>query len=150
MANIRQAKTCESEVLTDIAAASEAYWGYDENFMKNYKAIYKVTDEFIISNPTFVIEDNDKIIGFYSIIRSDKEISVEYFYIEPKNVGKGYGKILWSHMTAYCKEQGISEIELVTSPQAKEFYIKMGAKLLGEVDSLVIKDRKIPKLTYTL
>jgi len=150
MANIRQAKACESEILTNIAAASEAYWGYDENFMKNYKAIYKVTEEFITGNPTFVIEDNEEIKGFYSILRCDNGTSAEYFYIEPKSIGKGYGKVLWSHLTKYCKEQGICEIDLVTSPQATGFYIKMGAKLAGEVDSLVIKDRKIPKFTYTL
>jgi GNAT superfamily N-acetyltransferase len=150
MVNIRQANTCESGILMDIAARSEAYWGYDENFMDNYRTIYRVTEEFIIKNTTFVIEENDSIIGFYSIIKDERETTLEYFYIEPEKIGKGYGKVLWKHVTEYCKCHDIIEISLVTSPQAKDFYIKMGARLIGEVDSLVVKNRKIPKLIYTI
>lgn len=44
---------------------------------------------------------------------------------------------------------GIEEFVLVISPQAKEFYTKLGANLCGEVESLVVKGRMIPKLIYT-
>lgn len=147
---VRQAKPCEAAILTDIAAESEAYWGYDENFMNSYKTIYRVTEKFINSNPSFVIEDEGVIIGFYCIIEDKCEAELEYFYIKPEKIGKGYGKILWRHLDQYCREHHITKVNLVTSPQAADFYIKMGASLTGEVDSLVIKDRKIPKLTYTL
>lgn len=50
-------------------------------------------------------EENERIIGFYGVLNSEKEIV------------------------------------LVTSPQAKEFYAKMGAIQCGEVDTLVIKGR---------
>jgi hypothetical protein len=35
MSNIRRAEIYESEILTTIAALSEAYWGYDMNFMES-------------------------------------------------------------------------------------------------------------------
>jgi GNAT superfamily N-acetyltransferase len=150
MLNIRRAQVCESEILTNIAIRSEAYWGYDLNFMEKFKFIYKVTEEFINNNPTFVIEEGENIIGFYGVTSSDKETSLEYLYVEPQKIGKGYGKLLWNHMVDVCSKRGMNEIVLVTSPQAKEFYIKMGAIPSGEVDSLVIKDRKVPKLIYRL
>lgn len=148
MQNMRRAEKRECEILTNLSAKSEAYWGYDSDFMENFKSTYKVTEEFIEDNPTFVMEEGNNIIGFYSIIRDEKETSLEYFYIEPEKIGKGYGRLMWNHMTDFCKAKNIDEIFLVTSPQAKEFYIKMGAVLFGEVGSLVIKDRKIPKLVY--
>lgn len=150
MSNIRRAQTSESEILTNIAIKSEAYWGYDSNFMEIFKSIYKVTEEFISNNPTFVVEEDDNIVGFYGVLVGDKEISLEYLFIDPKYIGKGYGKSLWNHMVDNCANLGIKEFVIITSPQAKEFYTKMGAIPTGEVDSLVIKGRKVPRLIYTL
>ncbi|WP_432662988.1 GNAT family N-acetyltransferase [Wukongibacter baidiensis] len=150
MFKIRPANIYEAEILTDIAARSEAYWGYDSTFIENFKSLYRVTEDWIDNTLTFVIEEDKDIIGFYSLLLDEKKTSLEYLYIEPKNIGKGYGKLLWEHMVKSCKEQDIDEIVLVTSPQAKEFYTKMGAIQTGEVESIVIKDRKIPKLIYTI
>jgi ribosomal protein S18 acetylase RimI-like enzyme len=94
------------------------------------------------------MENNEGIIGFYSVVTNNVETSLEYFYIEPKYIGQGYGRILWNHMVSTFKEKENKEITLVTSPQAKDFYIKMGAVETGIVDSIVIKNRKIPSLVY--
>lgn len=150
MFKIRRAKICEAKILTDLLVRSEAYWGYDSTFMENFKSLYRVTEQFINNNETFIIEENEDIIGFYALLIDEKETSLEYLYIETICIGKGYGKLLWEHMIEICKNWGIKEITLVTSPQVQEFYIKMGAVQIGEVDSLVIKDRKIPKLLYKI
>ncbi len=150
MINIRRAKANEFEILTDVSIKSEAYWGYDDEYMKRFKELYKITEEFINNNPTFIIEEDENIIGFYSILIEKNETSLEYFFIEPNYIGKGYGKLLWKHMIENCKNFGIKELLIVTSPQAKEFYTKMGAVQIGEVESLVKKGRKIPQLIYNL
>jgi N-acetylglutamate synthase-like GNAT family acetyltransferase len=148
--NIRKAKEDESEALTNIAIRSEEYWNYDTDYMEKFKTIYKVTEEFISNNSTFIIEDEENIIGFYGILIIKEKAELEYLFIEPKYIGKGYGKLLWNHMVANCKKIGIAEFVIVTSPEAKEFYIKMGCMQIGEVESLVKKERKIPKLIYTI
>ncbi|WP_195892739.1 hypothetical protein [Desnuesiella massiliensis] len=56
MMNIRSAKAVEYSILTDIAIKSEAYWGYDSDYMTKFKSIYNVSEEFINNNPTVVIE----------------------------------------------------------------------------------------------
>lgn len=118
--------------------------------MKKFRAVYSVSEEFINNNPTTIIEDDDNIIGFYSVINDKSETSLEYFYIAPKYIGKGYGKLLWNHLIKDCRSRGVKEFSLVTSPQAKEFYIRMGAILCGEIESLLKKGRIIPKLIYTI
>ncbi|MDU4892622.1 MAG: GNAT family N-acetyltransferase [Clostridium sp.] len=145
MWKIRSASSKEDEILTSIAAESEAYWGYDEEFMEIYKIIYNVTPEIISENLAYVLEDEGDIIGFYVVIQEAYLGEVEYFYIKPRYMGKGYGRIMWEHMIDLCESFGILEIELVTSPQAKEFYINMGAVVVSEVLSQV-NSRKIPKL----
>jgi len=150
MSNIRRAKTCESEILSHIAVESEAYWGYDSDYMERFKSLYKITKEFISENLTFVIQYDNNIIGFYGILINGKEFSLEYFFIEPKSIGKGYGKLLWNHMIHECENLNINKFVIVTSPQAKDFYMKMGALPFGEVASLLKKGRIIPRLIYTI
>ena len=140
------AKGCEASELNSIAIESEAFWGYDSDFMDKFKISYQVTEEFIRKNPTFILYEHHKVIGFYSLLINQVESTIEYFYIQPEYIGKGYGKKMWKHLVNYCREHNINELTLVTSPQAKEFYEKMGAIQIGEVESILKKGRQIPLL----
>ena len=153
MFSIRRAQPCDSKILTGIAVRSEAHWGYDSAFMDAFMDIYKVTEGFIAQNPTFLVEENASTLGFYALVPEKTSlfleyIYLEYMYIEPSLIGKGLGRVLWDHMTAYCRQRKFTEIHLVCGPQPKAFYLKMGAVEIGEVDSLVTPGRKISKLAY--
>ena len=54
------------------------------------------------------------------------------------------------HLVDQCIQMNIIKLTLVTSPRAKAFYIKMGAVQIDKVDSIVTKERKIPKLIYRI
>lgn len=149
MWKIRSARIKEDEILTNLAAESEAYWGYDEEFMEIYRVVYNVTPEIISGSLTYVLEEEGEIIGFYVVVQKAYLGEVEYFYVKPKYMGKGYGTVMWEHMIDLCESLGILEVELVTSPQAKDFYTKMGASVVSEVLSQ-INSRKIPKLRYKI
>ncbi|MGC7873381.1 GNAT family N-acetyltransferase [Desulfosporosinus sp. SYSU MS00001] len=150
MLRIRSAKTGESETLTNIAIRSEAYWGYGSSYMEKFQSIYKMTEEFIIKNPTFVIEEDQNLLGFYGILTNNNDSILEYFFVDSIYIGHGYGKILWNQLVNNCKDLGIKKFCIVTSPQAKEFYVKMGANVCGEVESLLKKGRLIPVLIYSV
>ena len=150
MINIRRAKVGEGSILTNIAINSEAYWGYDEEYMESFKNTYGVSENYISNYPTFLIEDNQIIVGFYSILMNVGETELEYFFINPDYIGKGYGKLLWNHVIENAKSLNIKQLEIVTSPEAIGFYIKMGAVKIGEVESLVKVGRKIPRLIYNV
>jgi GNAT superfamily N-acetyltransferase len=141
---IRRAQPDDSEALTGIAVRSEAHWGYGSEFMAAFREIYQVTGEFIARNPTFAVEENGLLIGFYALVQS----SLEYMYLDPAHMGKGLGRFLWDHMTAFCGQNGIQEIPLVCGPEPKAFYLKMGAVEAGETDSLVVPGRKVSTLRY--
>jgi GNAT superfamily N-acetyltransferase len=150
MSDIRKAKAEEAEQLTNLAIRSEAYWGYDSDYMQSFQSMYAVTESFIHSYPTFVLEKDNLIIGFYSILIEEKGTSLEDLFIDPHYIGQGYGKRLWNHAVEAGKSLGLKEFVIVTSPQAKEFYLKMGAVQTGEVESLVKKGRIIPQFIYKL
>ena len=81
MVELRSAKANECDILTNIATKSEAYWGYDSEYMNRFKTIYNVNEEFIKNNPTVIIEDDKNIVGFYGVINNWNEVSLEYFFI---------------------------------------------------------------------
>ncbi|HQA58287.1 MAG TPA: GNAT family N-acetyltransferase [Acetivibrio sp.] len=147
---IRDAKEGDVDELNRIAYESESYWGYDLEYMIRFKEVYKLTEDDIIKNPTFVLLEGNHIIGFYSLLMYDKEVELELFYIDPQNIGKGYGKKMWDHLIKYCKRVGVKSFSLVTSPQAKGFYEKMGVVMIGEVESLLREGRKIPRLKFEI
>ncbi|AET67764.1 acetyltransferase [Desulfosporosinus orientis DSM 765] len=149
MFNIRRAEAADARLLSEIAYNSEAYWGYDSDYMEKFRSFYQVTGDFINNSETHVLENQNRAVGFYGLIGDDTRISLEYFFIEPQSIGKGYGKLLWKHLVDFtCKNLGIDEFLIITSPQAKEFYTRLGAVTLGEVESLLKKGCMIPQLLY--
>jgi ribosomal protein S18 acetylase RimI-like enzyme len=143
---IRQAMSGESKKLSELAYASEAYWGYDQVFMNAFRAKYGVSEDQIKSGLVCVLEDGDLMVGFFYMERLGDLGDLEFFYIDPQFIGKGYGQVLWRELMAFCRAHDIKEIELVTSPQAVGFYEKMGAVVVGQVASQLREGRLIPKL----
>lgn len=69
-------------------------------------------------------------------------------YIHPDYKGKGYEKILWEYVIEKENELGLKSFTIDSDPNAKGYYLKMGAKLIGETPSTVFKGRLLPLLKY--
>jgi len=151
MINIRRAGVRDGELLSDIAYRSEAYWGYDLDFMEKFKVVYQITEDFLNRSETYIIEDNGNAVGFYSLLVKDKVASLEYLYIDAQSIGKGYGKKLWNHLVNItCKNLEVKEFTFVANPGAKDFYLKLGAIYLGEAESKLKKGFMLPKFVYKI
>jgi len=144
---LRPARDSDADALTELAARSEAYWGYDEAFMARFRELYRITPEYLAANPTFILERGEAPVGFFSILPLESPVELEYFYVAPEEIGKGVGRLLWNHLCRYCAETGISVAEWVTSPPAEAFYLRMGALRCGQVTS-TINGRLLPRLTF--
>lgn len=138
-----------TEQLKRLACDSEAHWGYDHKFMEIFGLKYNITEDFINANPVYVAADSQGMLGFWGIRPRGNQWELEYFYIDSSRLNSGYGRFLWEHMTAWCRENYIKELEFVTSPQATGFYEKMGAVSAG-VRPSVIDGRPVPVLRYTV
>ncbi|MCT4566045.1 MAG: GNAT family N-acetyltransferase [Maledivibacter sp.] len=150
MTTIVSASSKDIKLLADLEIRSESYWGYDSDFMDRFKEIYLITEEFIINNPTYILKEDEIIIGFYGLLLNSEEFSLEYLFIEPMYIGKRYGKMLWNHALESCKKLGIREFTIITSPDARGFYLRLGATIYNQIDSLISKGNKTPKLIYRL
>lgn len=149
--SIRKATLDEANFLSDLALRSKAYWGYDESFMKDAVEDLTLNPIHISNGMVYVYEDNgDKVIGYYAFSAQDTPEMIALF-VEPSFIGKGIGLQLWKHALQFANNQAWPKFDVVADPFAAEkFYLKVGCKQVGEFQSPVREDRKLPLLEYKL
>ncbi|WP_096187904.1 GNAT family N-acetyltransferase [Evansella halocellulosilytica] len=144
---IRNAKQSEAHALSELALKSKRYWGYDEQFMSVSKDDLTVTPEFIQQSKVYVLEGPTKnILGFYSFTIENDELELSFFFIDPNQIGKGSGKLMWEDAMKKAEETGYHCMKIISDPYARNFYEKMGATFIREVPSTFIKGRFLPLL----
>ena len=147
---IRKARTDEGPILSGIALRSKAYWGYDKDFIEACKEDLTISEQKIEKNHVYVLEDPSGIIGFYCLAAKGKTGSLDFLFIDPGFIGKGYGRLLWESIMQTAREIGLEEFTIDSDPHAEEFYKKMGAVRIGEVGSTVFRDRKLPLMKVSV
>lgn len=141
--NLRKALDEEAEILSNVAIKSKAYWDYNEEFIDGCMEDLTISVEYIQKNYVYIFEDDDGIIGFFAFERSEQD-RLDFLYILPKFIGKGFGKVMWENIIREAKELGIKTFTIDSDPHAKGYYEKMGATQIGETPSTVYKDRVLP------
>jgi N-acetylglutamate synthase-like GNAT family acetyltransferase len=149
---IRQARPDECPSLTELAMRSKAYWGYDSEFMANVRADLEVIPEkFQPGFHVYVLEVDKEMIGFYSLRPEDSEtVILEDLFIEPKHIGRGFGKHLWGHSLMIAQSLGFRRVTLISDPYAEPFYAKQGAIRIGEIESNALAGRMLPLMECVL
>ncbi|USG64797.1 GNAT family N-acetyltransferase [Brevibacillus ruminantium] len=144
---IRKARIDEARFLSDLSFRSKAYWGYSDDFMEACRNDLTLTPEYIASSLVFVLEDGGAIRGFMGLEREpDGGCLLKDLFIEPDVIGKGYGRALWNHMLKVAQDLQVRNVTLHSEPYAENFYLLMGAKRIGEIESTVFPGRKLPLL----
>ena len=145
---IRKASTEDHSQLTELAHESKRHWGYPENWISHWKDALTITPEYLEANQVFVAEDDQRIIGFYALVVSDNRAELDHMWVSPAHLGTGVGKALFVHAMRSAKGQNLSEVEILSDPNAEGFYQKMGAYRTGEsVSEVDGEPRVLPRLT---
>lgn len=154
---IRRATAHDAMQLSELSFRAKAYWGYDPQFMEACREDLTLRPEHIHSSAVYLLEtDGGEIAGFYSLLppgsggSSDAVAELDSLFIAPEYIGRGYGKRLWSHMLATADELHLPHIRIHSDPHAEAFYAKMGAVRIGEIESTVFPDRKLPLMELIL
>jgi GNAT superfamily N-acetyltransferase len=147
---IRHALPGEAAALTDLALRSKAHWGYDEEFLESCRADLTLAPGYIAASPVFVLEEDGARAGFYGLLGSLPAARLEYLFVEPAWIGRGFGERLWRHAVETATAAGFTELEIESDPGAEGFYLAMGARRIGEAASLARPGRKLPILCMHL
>jgi GNAT superfamily N-acetyltransferase len=150
-AKIRRALPEECELLSEIAMRSKAHWGYSAEFMEACRAELSYTPADLEQHDFFVATHGKIIAGFHALIRlSESKLELEALFLKPEFIGQGLGRMLFEHALKTAKATGAQEMMIQGDPNAKDFYLKVGAKLIDEKESGSIPGRFLPLFSIDL
>ncbi|MCP2257587.1 Acetyltransferase (GNAT) family protein [Streptoalloteichus tenebrarius] len=124
---IERATGADAERLTTLLHASGAYRGSYASIL----AGYRLTPEYLADRPTFLVEDDGDLLGFYSLIVEPAELDL--LFVSDAAQGLGLGRVLVQHMLDQARRLGIPAVRVVSHPPAEGFYRRMGARPAGVV-----------------
>jgi len=141
---IRRANPTDSERATELARAAKAHWKYPEEWLASWRADLAITAEMIDRHPTFVAELSGEVVGVCQLQEADERVMLEHVWVDPNVHGRGVGRALVSHARSVAP--GVMMV--VADPNAAGFYIKLGARPVGEIAGPMpgAPDRTLPLL----
>jgi GNAT superfamily N-acetyltransferase len=125
---IRAAEPGERERLREIAIASKAHWGYDEEQVRRWGEGLELSPGV----DRFVAEVDGEVVAYASLVCEDDVCVLDELWVEPEWIGKGVGSGLFRFALARAREGGARRLEWEAEPNAVGFYERMGGRYLRD------------------
>ncbi len=132
----RRAMLENAPELHALTGRSTLYWGYEPEFLDWEPQSIAVTPALIAGSVAYVLEEGDRIAGYYVLVGEPPELSLDKLFVEPDLIGTGRGKRLWLHAVATAQEMGATVLTFAADPNAAPFYRAMGAEWLREEETM--------------
>ena len=132
---ITRAVPGEAAELTRIAHAAKRHWGYPEEWIARWAPALTLTPEFITAHPTVVARLETEAVGFAALTGLGRQLRLEHLWVLPAFMGRGIGRALFREMARLGHEASWSSLQIVSDPHAEGFYLRLGARRIGEVVS---------------
>jgi predicted N-acetyltransferase YhbS len=130
---IRAASPDEHEVLSKLASASKAHWGYTSEQLHHWASEFVFRPETISAWPTFVAETAGNVpVGVVQLNPSVEPWALDSLWVHPAAMGHGIGRRLVRQALEVARQAGQSEVTIDADPNAEGFYLSCGAKRIGE------------------
>lgn len=135
---IRRAAADDAERLTALIHASNGYQGEYAPMIDGYR----LSPEYLDLHPTYLaVDESDDLQGFYSLLVDPATLAKHGFtlpelnllFVDDRLQGKGIGRLLIEHMLDLARQEGLTEIRVVSNPPAERFYLGVGAEKIGTV-----------------
>jgi GNAT superfamily N-acetyltransferase len=148
---IERARPEDAPVLTEIALASKAYWGYPQRLLDLWEPTLTVYPATVRDQQVYLIRQGGVPVAFYALIGHPPALDLDQLWVLPEWIGKGLGRKLVEHALQRAILLGAEIVDVQAEPHAEEFYLHMGARRVGEfVYTLEGEQRVLPKLVFDL
>lgn len=141
----RNAVPEEAEKIRRLTLASKRHWDYPEEYFTLWAEALDMDPEYIVKNMVVVAEEETELLGYVSIIEEPAEhvFKVENFmtcggffldnlFVAPLHIRQGVGEKLMDVAFDWCRKRQIRRLHVLSEPNARGFYEKMGALYVGE------------------
>ena len=123
----------DSKVISSLCFASKSFWGYNQDQLEAWRDQLTLTPSYITKNSVYKLIVDDEVIAFYAYFKIDKvSVMLDYFFILPDYIGKGFGKVLMDELLVRIMSEKIHRIVLHADPNAESFYKKYGFITIGK------------------
>jgi hypothetical protein len=148
MLRIRTPRYDEAPMLTDLCLRSKAFWGYDEEFMRECRGELTLMASIMQSSSCFQVAEIDgQVIGVAQVLSRDSLPNWTKFLSSPTHLRSGAGRaLLWAATVA--RDAGQVSMVVEADPNAAGFYRRMGAVDDGTAPSGSILGRFLPRLLH--
>jgi len=147
---IEKTKRTDARDLTELTIRSKSHWNYGEKQIEEWREELTITENYIDENQLYKLLVDNLLVGFYAYRPENKTvIKLNYLFVEPNYIGKGYGKILMSDFLQRIENSEFERVILDADPNAEQFYSKLGFRVIGKLKSS-IKDRFLPIMELKL
>ena len=90
-------------------------------------------------------------IGFYALSGTGHEVELEHLWVSTAWIGSGVGRLLFEHAMDSATSRGARHVEIEADPNAEGFYLRMGARRVGEnVYEIEGQRRALPRMVVEL
>lgn len=143
--DLRDATAADAQVLSDLAVRSKGHWGYDAGFLERARSELTVTAEDVERHVLRVAVDGGTPLGFSAVDVHSAPAELLALWVEPSAIGTGVGRTLLRDALATAAAHGTGGLLVESDPNAEGFYLRHGARRLGERRSPTTK-RLLPLL----
>jgi ribosomal protein S18 acetylase RimI-like enzyme len=141
---IRRATSDDASRATEIARTAKAHWGYPADWLAAWENDLTIRESDIERHPTFVASLEGEVVGVCQIQRSAEHAFLEHVWVDPRAHRQGVGRAL----VEYARAESPGVLAIVADPYAEPFYLRLGARRVGEVAAPMpgAPDRMLPLL----
>jgi N-acetylglutamate synthase-like GNAT family acetyltransferase len=130
--------------LTELSIRSKSFWNYGKEQIEEWREELTITEKYIDENQIYKLVKDTVLIGFYAYQpENETDIKLNYLFVEPNFIGKGYGKTLMNDFLKRIENSEFKKVILDADPNAEKFYNGIGFRVIGKLKSS-IKDRFLP------
>lgn len=176
----RPGRSSDAPILSRIAQAAKASWGYSAETLERWLPELTVSAAFVEVHRTLVMEaplrertlfrdaaggdsspdrggflvGGASLLGFSVLVPTDEAdvIELDHFWIVPERQRSGLGRLLFEKTLDSARASGASRLRVVADPHAEGFYERMGCHRIAEIPAFVegVEDRVLPVLERPL
>jgi ribosomal protein S18 acetylase RimI-like enzyme len=132
---IRRALATDTAALTRIAHAAKRHWGYPEGWIALWKDALTVTPQALERQAVYCAVEGTELLGFCAVAGGGPTRELEHLWVAPEHMGAGVGRRLLRHALDAIRASGGATLRIASDPNAEGFYLKMGARRIGELPS---------------
>lgn len=149
---IRPGVPSDAPALSEVAWRAKAGWGYAEEWLEEWREALTVSPEYLAAHRAWVAVGQAGVVAWCALERHGESALLDHLWVVPKHQGHGIGRRLVLRALNEAAQAGVRCVSVEAEPKAEGFYIRMGARRIGERGAPMpgAPERTLPLLEFAV